>query len=465
LRMTWTAYIVSYRARSRAHACVRHVFIKAGGSSDSMEPVIQVALDLVHGDRAMQIASEAVTGGADWIEAGTPLIKSEGVEIVRRLKKAFPDRTVVADMKTIDVGGAEVEIAAKSGADVVVVLGLSSDPTITEAILSARQYGAKIMVDLFNVRDKAKRAKEVEGMGAAYVCVHVGVDEQMVGGSPLAELRSVADAVGIPVAAAGGINSESASDVLEAGASIVIVGGAIIKARDVASAARDLKTALTERRKVETDLFKKYSSDQLLEAFSKVSSPNVADAQHKMGAMKGILPRIRRNVRMVGRALTVQTVNGDWAKSVEAIDRASKGDVIVIDACGGEIAVWGELASWSCKTKGVAGVVIDGAARDIDAIMDMGFPCFSKHISSNAGEPKGYGGIGHEIVCGGVTVRTGDWVIGDESGVVVVPQEHALEVANRALDVMERENRLREEIQRGGTLSGVLKLEKWEKVG
>lgn len=432
---------------------------------DSMDPVVQVALDLVHGDRAMQIAKEAVAGGAEWIEAGTPLIKSEGVEIVRRLKKAYPDRTIVADMKTIDVGGAEVEIAAKAGADVVVILGLSSDPTITEAVLSARQYGARVMVDLFNVEDKAARAKKVEEMGASYVCVHVGVDEQMVGGSPLASLRSVTEAVGIPVAAAGGINSESAADVLAAGASIVIVGGAIIKAKDVASATRAVRTALAERRKVQTDLFKKYSSDQLMEAFSKVSSPNVADAQHKQGAMKGILPRIGRNVKMVGRALTVQTVNGDWAKSVEAIDRASKGDVIVIDACAGEIAVWGELASWSCKTKGVAGVVIDGAARDIDSIMDMGFPCFSRHISSNAGEPKGYGGIGHEIVCGGVTVRTGDWVIGDESGVVVVPQEHALEVANRALDVMERENRLREEIQRGSTLSSVLKLEKWEKVG
>lgn len=430
-----------------------------------MEPVLQVALDLVHGDRALQIAREAVDGGADWIEAGTPLIKSEGVEIVRELKRTFPDRTLVADMKTIDVGGAEVEIAAKSGADVVVVLGLSSDPTVTEAVLSARQYGAKVMVDLFNVKDKAERARQVEAMGASYVCVHVGVDEQMVGGSPLKELRGVAEAVNIPVAAAGGINSESAAEVVAAGASIIIVGGAIIKAKDVASAASAVKKAITSREKVPTELFRKYSAEHLFEAFAKVSSANVTDAQHKQGAMKGIAPRIAHNVRMVGKALTVQTVSGDWAKSVEAIDRASEGDVVVIDACGGDIAVWGELASWSCKTKGVAGVVIDGAARDIDAIIEMAFPCFSRHISSNAGEPKGYGGIGHEIVCGGITVRTGDWVIGDESGVVVVPQEHAVEVANRALDVMERENRVREEIQRGGTLSSVLKLEKWEKVG
>jgi len=430
-----------------------------------MKPVIQVALDLVNGDRALTIAADAVKGGADWIEAGTPLIKSEGMEIVRQLKKRFPSHTIVADMKTIDVGGAEVEIAAKSGADVVVILGVSSDPTVTEAILSARQYGAKVMVDLFNVRDKVARAREVERMGADYICVHVGVDEQMVGGTPHSELKGLADAVKIPIAAAGGINSETAPGIVKAGASIVIVGGAIIKAKDVAAAARSVKKAITTGKGVRTALFKKYGREELFEAFSKVSSPNVADAQHKKGAMKGIHPRIKHNVKMVGRALTVHTVNGDWAKPVEAIDRAKPGDVIVIDACGGEIAVWGELASWSCKTKEVAGVVIDGAARDIDSIIDLGFPCFSRHVASNAGEPKGFGGIGHEIVCGGVPVRTGDWIIGDESGVVVVPQENAVEVANRALDVMERENRIREEIKKGGTLSSVMKLEKWEKVG
>jgi 3-hexulose-6-phosphate synthase/6-phospho-3-hexuloisomerase len=430
-----------------------------------MKPVLQVALDLIHTDRALTIASEAVKGGATWIEAGTPLIKSGGVQAIRDLKKAFPDKTVVADMKTIDVGGAEVEMASRSGADVVTILALSSDPTVTEALLSARQYGSKVMADLFNVPDKSARAVQLEKMGVDYVCVHVGVDEQMVGGSPLDELKKVAEAVSIPVAAAGGINSESAAEVVGAGADIIIVGGAIIKAQDAADAAARVLKAIESGEAVSSERFKKFSSTELFEAFSKASSPNIADAQHKKGAMKGITPRIRHGTKMVGRALTVQTINGDWAKSVEAIDRAQVGDVIVIDACGGEIAVWGELASWSCKTKGVVGVVIDGAARDIDAILDLDFPCFSRHIASNAGEPKGFGGIGHEIVCGGVPVRTGDWVIGDESGVVIVPQESAIEVANRAVDVAEREERLREEIKRGGTLSSVLKLEEWEKIG
>lgn len=167
---------------------------------------------------------------------------------------------------------------------------------------------------------------------------------------------------------------------------------------------------------------------------------------------------------MVGRALTVQTSNGDWAKPVEAIDRATPGDVIVIDVGGAPMAVWGELATNSAIVMGVRGVVIDGAIRDIDDIRRIGFPAFSRSVVPCAGEAKGYGGIGMEIAVGGQRVRTGDWIIGDENGLVVVPAEHAVEIANRSIDVNERENRTREEIRRGSTLSKVNELAKWEPV-
>ena len=94
----------------------------------------------------------------------------------------------------------------------------------------------------------------------------------------------------------------------------------------------------------------------------------------------------------------------------------------------------------------------------------MEVPVYSRFVSPDAGEPKGFGGIGMPITCGGVRVQTGDWVIGDANGVVVVEARRAVEVANRALDVLERENRIREEIKHGSTLSKVLELKKWEKV-
>jgi 3-hexulose-6-phosphate synthase/6-phospho-3-hexuloisomerase len=427
-----------------------------------MEPKLQVALDLLNDHRALAIAEQSISGGADWIEAGTPLIKSEGMEVVRKLKERYPDKTLVADMKTMDTGAFETEMAAKAGADVVCVLAAADDSTILDALKSARKYGAKLMVDLIGVKDKEKRAKDLERIGIDYLCMHIGIDEQMHGKNPIKLLSKLTKNTTIPMAVAGGINSETASEVVKAGASIVIVGGAITKAHDVKKATQQIKKAITEKRPIKTELFKKYDKSELKKAFSLVSTPNITDAMHKQGAMSGIKP-IKLGFHMVGRALTVRTIDGDWAKPIEAIDKANKGDIIVVDVNGGRTAIWGELATWSAKSRKLSGVVIDGAVRDLDDLVKIDFPIYSKHVSPNAGEPKGLGEIGAEITCGNQIVKTGDWIIGDDSGVVIVPQEIAQEIANRALDVKEHENRIREEIKSGSSLGTVVKVKKWEK--
>ncbi|MCK5112842.1 MAG: orotidine 5'-phosphate decarboxylase, partial [Thermoplasmatales archaeon] len=363
----------------------------------------------------------------------------------------------------MDTGALETEMAAKAGADIVCILAASDDSTILDALKSGRSYGAKIMVDLISVKDKIKRAKELEKLGIDYLCMHVGIDEQMIGKKPIEILSSLVKTTDIPIAVAGGLNSETVADVVKAGASIIIVGGAITKAKNVTEETKRIKKAISEKKSIDTTLFKKYDKTQLKEAFSMVSTPNISDAMHKKGAMQGIRP-IKLGFHMVGRALTVRTMDGDWAKPIEAIDKANRDQIIVVDVNGGKTAIWGELATWSAKLKGIVGVVIDGTVRDLDDIVQMDFPIFCRHISSNAGEPKGFGEIGAEIKCGNQTVQTGDWIVGDDSGVVVVPQEMAQEIANRALDVKEHENRIREEIKNGGSLGSVTKLKKWEKV-
>ena len=202
--------------------------------------------------------------------------------------------------------------------------------------------------------------------------------------------------------------------------------------------------------------------EQLAEAFLKASTPNISDAMHRGGVLEGI-PSVVPGGRMAGRAVTVRTYPGDWAKPVQAIDLAQPGDVLVIDAGSRAPAVWGELATESCRQRGLAGVVIDGAIRDIDTIRAMGFPAFARLICPHAWEPKGFGEINAPIKVGGQPVRPGDWIVGDDSGVLCVPAERAVEVANRALDVAEMENRVRGEIRAGSTLSQVAELYKWEK--
>jgi len=137
--------------------------------------------------------------------------------------------------------------------------------------------------------------------------------------------------------------------------------------------------------------------------------------------------------------------------------------VIVIDAGGAGPAMWGELATHSAIQRKVAGVVADGAVRDTPDIRELKFPVFTKLIMPTAGEPKGFGEINVPIKVAGVRIHPGDWAVGDDDGVIIIPKARAAEFANRAMDVLEKENRLRGEIQRGSTLSQVAYLEKWEK--
>jgi len=414
-------------------------------------------------DRALSIAKEAVSGGVEWIEAGTPLIKSEGMEAIRELKRTFPDKKIIADMKTMDTGDFETEMASKAGADIISILGASDNSTIKEAIKAAKKYNSEIMIDLINVKDKVGRAAEVQKMGAKYVCIHVGIDQQMKGENPLQDIKDVKDAVNITIATAGGLNSENAPEVVNAGADIVIVGGAITKAANLLEATQRIRKSIDLAKPIESLEFRKYKKEELVDALKKVSSSNVSDAMHRGGAMKGI-HTVVPGLKMAGKALTVKTMNGDWAKAVEAIDLANKGDILVIDTNCGNIAIWGELATWSAVKRELGGIVIDGAVRDVDDLKEIRFPVFARYEVPDAGDPKGFGEIGCEIICGGLKVTTGDYIIGDDSGVVVIPQEEAQEIINRSLDVKEKENRIREEIKRGSTLSKVLKLKKWEKI-
>src|SRR5438445_3136237 len=84
-------------------------------------PIMQVALELIRMEDALRIAGAAHQAGVEWVEAGTPLIKSEAMRSVRELKRALPAAVVVADMKTLDASAIETEIAFEAGADVVAV--------------------------------------------------------------------------------------------------------------------------------------------------------------------------------------------------------------------------------------------------------------------------------------------------------------------------------------------------------
>jgi regulator of RNase E activity RraA len=118
--------------------------------------------------------------------------------------------------------------------------------------------------------------------------------------------------------------------------------------------------------------------------------------------------------------------------------------------------MWGGLMSLEAIQRGVAGVVVDGAVRDVDTIRELGLPVFARHVTPCVGSNRTVGSTGNPIVCGGVIVRTGDLIIADDDGVVVVPEERIEEVLQRIAAIVEKEKGIAEKVRSGAHIADLL---------
>lgn len=179
----------------------------------------------------------------------------------------------------------------------------------------------------------------------------------------------------------------------------------------------------------------------LVEQFRRHDTAKVGDSMGRYGIMHHRVKSIQPGMRLLGPAVTVLTRPGDALYVARAADIAQPGDVIVIDAgADPDVAIIGErIAYYMQEKRGVVGIVVDGAVRDIAGIREMAFPTFASGISPRIFGSQGPGAINVPISCGGVPVNPGDLVLGDDDGVVVVPREDAKRVLQLADEHLEGE--------------------------
>jgi 3-hexulose-6-phosphate synthase len=207
---------------------------------------IQLALDRMNVAEAIALTRK-VENSIDWIEVGTSLIKEFGMESVRQMKQAFPHKTIVADMKTIDNARYEFEMCFKAGADVATVMGVSPKVTIEACMEVARQYEKTVMFDLLNTTQT--QVNELTKHDDAIFCLHVSKDQQEESGASHFEAKEegLLSAQFLKLAAAGGIKMESINVLRKTLCpNVVIVGSAITKADNPAEAAAKFRQAIQE---------------------------------------------------------------------------------------------------------------------------------------------------------------------------------------------------------------------------
>lgn len=204
---------------------------RSRGTINSMEPIVQVSLDLTDINEALEMAHIAMGAGVDWLEAGTPFIIAEGMHGVRALRAEFPNTPIVADLKTMDGGYLEAQMMAQAGATHVVVMARAHPETIKCVVQAGKDFGIKVMGDNLGCPDMVRGAKELAELGCDMVIHHIGFDERRGiaatgkrAPNPMDQLREVVDAVNVPVQAVGGLTLEQAISCPSYGAPLVVIG-------------------------------------------------------------------------------------------------------------------------------------------------------------------------------------------------------------------------------------------------
>ena len=205
--------------------------------------------------------------------------------------------------------------------------------------------------------------------------------------------------------------------------------------------------------------------DEWVERLAKLDTCAVSDAQDKLGitgTITGIVP-LYPTERIAGRAVTVRLkTKGDEEANVHlgatAVVTADAGDVIVIDHNGRtDVAGWGGILSTAARTRGIAGVIIDGASRDVDEARGLGLPLYGRAATPLTARGRIIEEFTNQpIEIAGVTVNPGDYVIADASGIVVVPAERAAEVVPEAERIVERESAMAADVKAGKPVTEVM---------
>lgn len=219
-----------------------------------------------------------------------------------------------------------------------------------------------------------------------------------------------------------------------------------------------MKNIVNKHAYVQEDLMDKFRAMKDVYSLSCI----LTDAQERDNVMRNNIKGRTVNKRVIGPALTVKLTAGDIVDCLAIFEIAKSGDVVVIDAFSeGETSIWGGLMSGLAKAAGVAGVVIDGSARDTDEAKMLDFPIYSAYVSPRAAHTA-YSGrkepieINTPIVCGGIIVRPGDLVVADEIGVSVAPSEDLEEIYIKVKEQAEKEEATRTEILNGATVEELL---------
>lgn len=197
----------------------------------------------------------------------------------------------------------------------------------------------------------------------------------------------------------------------------------------------------------------------LVERLRRASVPALGEAMHGFGLVRREIRWLAGSLPMCGPAVTVEVLPGDNLGLHRALLACRPGDVLTVAASADETAgLVGELVTLEARRIDIAGIVVDGSVRDIAQLRSQSVTVFALGMATRRADKSSRGRIGWPVAVGGAVIQPGDYVVGDQDGLAVLPQSFAWQVVNRALEIMAHEQEIQKRMAAGEKLGEALQL-------
>jgi regulator of RNase E activity RraA len=191
--------------------------------------------------------------------------------------------------------------------------------------------------------------------------------------------------------------------------------------------------------------------EQVRGALAALDAASVCDVDKSLRVLDPLIRPVREGSRIVGRAVTI-ACRDDFLSVIQGLATAQAGDVLVVAAGAGTRAVVGELFTTEAARKGLAGIIVDGAVRDVAVIRQLPVPVFSRYVCPMAGYTQAAVSLPDQVTCGGVTVRRGEIIFADDDGIVVMSDAEFDAVQAQAAEIQRTEAQLLQRMANGESL-------------
>jgi regulator of RNase E activity RraA len=194
---------------------------------------------------------------------------------------------------------------------------------------------------------------------------------------------------------------------------------------------------------------------KIKERLTNLDTACIYDVNKKLRVMDPEIRPINQGIKMIGIARTVHCKR-DFLSVLKALHDSGEDEVLIIDAEGDKVACVGELFTFEAQRKKLAGIVVDGACRDMKGIRNINFPVYSRYITPRVGTSSNIFPVQEKVNCGGVSVSQGDIIVGDDDGIIVMSEKEAAEILDTAQNIQIIEKKVIEKMEAGKSLTEML---------